>query len=48
MTMMRWIRHLSFIKNASNSNPWQTEEYNEAKTKALKNVLNEFVYNGSS
>ena len=35
-------------KNASNSNPWQTEEYNEAKTKALKNVLNEFVYNGSS
>ena len=31
-------------KNASNSNPWQTEEYNEAKTQALKNVLEEFVY----
>ena len=31
-------------KNASNSNPWQTSEYNESKTKALNNVLNEFVY----
>jgi hypothetical protein len=28
-------------KNASNGNAWQSEEYNAAKTKALKNVLGE-------
>ena len=31
-------------KNASNSNPWQTDKYNASKTQALKNVLDEFVY----
>lgn len=38
----------SFIfhyKNASNSNSWMNEEYNDKKTKALKNLLNYYVYN---
>ena len=37
----------SFIfhyKNASNSNPWQTEQYNKEKTTALNKLLDEYVY----